>query len=235
MSVIYKPSGRALEYSELALNLGTGCTHGCDYCYAPACRYIEKSVYFGGFTRKKGVINEIQKDLSKLKSGKILLSFTHDPYQPGVEPLTREAIRCIKKAGLNFQVLTKGGKRAEHDFDLYGEGDSFATTLTFSDPERSLKIEPGAATPDDRIETIKNAYDSGIDTWVSFEPVLDDQSVFDLYEKTKSFVNLYKVGKVSRYPSTVKDWRAFGNEIIKRMNDDGKAYYIKKDLADHLK
>lgn len=37
MNVVYEPRGRAREYSELAYNLYRGCTHGCRYCYAPAC------------------------------------------------------------------------------------------------------------------------------------------------------------------------------------------------------
>ena len=37
MDVIYEPRGAALEYSPLACNLRKGCTHGCLYCYAPAC------------------------------------------------------------------------------------------------------------------------------------------------------------------------------------------------------
>ena len=32
---IYKPSGAALEYGDLALNIYTGCNHGCYYCFAP--------------------------------------------------------------------------------------------------------------------------------------------------------------------------------------------------------
>ena len=31
---IYEPSGRAREYGELAVNIYTGCNHGCSYCYA---------------------------------------------------------------------------------------------------------------------------------------------------------------------------------------------------------
>jgi DNA repair photolyase len=37
MNVVYEPRGRAREYSGLACNLYRGCTHGCRYCYAPAC------------------------------------------------------------------------------------------------------------------------------------------------------------------------------------------------------
>ena len=31
MSIIYEPRGKAREYSELAVNLYTGCSHGCRY------------------------------------------------------------------------------------------------------------------------------------------------------------------------------------------------------------
>lgn len=36
MHIIYKTTGRAREYSELAVNLYQGCAHACAYCYAPA-------------------------------------------------------------------------------------------------------------------------------------------------------------------------------------------------------
>ena len=33
MPLIYTPSGKAREYSPLALNIYNGCDHGCTYCY----------------------------------------------------------------------------------------------------------------------------------------------------------------------------------------------------------
>jgi DNA repair photolyase len=229
-TVIYKPKGRALEYSALALNLGSGCTHGCKYCYAPACRLQKRDEYFEKFVPKKNFFQRLEFDLKNRTEGKILLSFLHDPYQPGVEILTRRCIEMIKNARLNFQILTKGGMRAVQDFDLYGPGDSFATTLTFESDEQSRDIEPGAALPWERIAAIKKAHELGIDTWVSFEPVLDGPQVLKLYEATKAHVDLYKVGKCSHFPSAVRDWRDFGKEIIRRMRADGKKFYIKKDL-----
>lgn len=37
MSLIYEPRGRAREYAALALNTYTGCSHGCQYCFAIDC------------------------------------------------------------------------------------------------------------------------------------------------------------------------------------------------------
>jgi excisionase family DNA binding protein len=45
---IYIPGGPAREYAELALNIYTGCTHACRYCYAAGAmrkRCSDKTVY----------------------------------------------------------------------------------------------------------------------------------------------------------------------------------------------
>jgi len=35
MGIIYRPTGRAEEYSFLAINHYRGCGHECEYCYVP--------------------------------------------------------------------------------------------------------------------------------------------------------------------------------------------------------
>ena len=76
--------------------------------------------------------------------------------------ITRQAIHILKGYGINFQILTKGGMRAARDFDLYGTGDAFASTLTFLVDKDSKTWEPNAPLPDDRIEAIKLAHSKGI-------------------------------------------------------------------------
>ena len=70
-------------------------------------------------------------------------------------------------------MLTKGGNRASRDFDLYKAGDAFATTLTFISEEKSKEWEPNAPLPWDRINTLKQAHDLGIETWVSLEQTIE--------------------------------------------------------------
>ena len=72
-------------------------------------------------------------------------------------------------------------------------------------------------------------------TWVSFEPVLNDQEVYKLLEATYEHVDLYKVGKISRFNTDKPiDWHEFANEIVSRLEKLGKKYYIKEDLKKYL-
>ena len=47
MPVIYQPRGKAREYNPLACNLYIGCSHRCNYCYAPHALQKRAEDYFG--------------------------------------------------------------------------------------------------------------------------------------------------------------------------------------------
>lgn len=236
--IIYEPRGKAREYSAIAANLFTGCGHGCLYCYAPDCLFMTREKFSEPRVRKN-VLSLLESDCKMMPENceKILLCFTCDPYQPceSETMVTRSALKILKENNIAFQILTKGGARAERDFDLYEKCDAFATTLTFTDAERSRYYEPGAAEPAERIRAIEKAKAAGIETWVSFEPVLDDREVFRLIDMTKDFVDLYKIGKISRFEPDVKiDWSIFAERIIEKMTEINKPFYIKDDLKKYL-
>jgi DNA repair photolyase len=155
-SVIYEPRGKAREYSPLAVNLYSGCSHECEYCYSPAYIHVSREDFYQPKPRKD-ILQRINLDANKLKQkhekGPVLLCFTCDPYQPIDEKyqLSRQAIQILHSSGLNVMILTKGGLRAQRDFDLLNEKDLFGVTLTNLDSAFSLKWEPGAALPVERI------------------------------------------------------------------------------------
>ena len=239
LKVIYEPSGRAREYSPLAVNLYSGCNHGCKYCNAPNCLQVDRQNFYSNPKERMDILKKLESDCKQLERSKIpvLLCFTCDAYQK-IDydmKITRSTLELFKKYNIPFQILTKAGCRAERDFDLYKQGDAFATTLTFMDKIKSLYYEPEAALPQDRIKTIQRAHELGIETWVSFEPVLNDEEVYKLLDATHEFVDLYKVGKVSRFnPDKEIDWNKFAHKIINRLEQLNKKYYIKDDLKKHL-
>ena len=40
LKIIYKPSGKAKEYANLAINLYKACTHGCRYCFGAKTPWV---------------------------------------------------------------------------------------------------------------------------------------------------------------------------------------------------
>ena len=242
MNVIYRPRGRALEYSYLACNLYGGmCPHRCSYCYvAGAMRKSRAQWEATPWYVRKDVIKWLERDAERLAGTeeRVLLCFHCDPYTPEAANfgVTRQALKVLRSHDVPFQVLTKGGMRAVRDYDLYGPHDAFATTMTFIDPNCSKVYEPGAAMPAERIRTIMEACRWGIETWVSLEPVLDPAESLRIIRETHEFVDLYKIGKLNHDPEREAqiDWRAFGARAIELCEKYGKRYYIKEDLAKYL-
>jgi len=236
---IYKPSGKAAEYAHLALNLYTGCDNGCTYCYSPTVLHVTREEFVKCKPRK-GIIEALEKQLNSpteihQAKDKVLLCFTCDPYPSThhMDYLAARALVILKDHGIPFQVLTKSGKRAWKDGNLYGPNDAFASTLTFINPKDSKHWEPYAALPEDRIATLKKFHEAGIHTWVSLEPVIDPEQTLDLIKLTQGYVDLYKVGTLNYVKSDV-NWRLFGARAIKVLESYGKDYYIKHDLAKHM-
>ena len=206
MSIIYEPKGRAKEYSLLAINIPTGCRHGCSYCYARkmANQYGKD---FSKVTVRANLMSQLGKDVAKYAGTdkRVLLCFMCDPYQfqtsdtrhQTIDLVTRDVIELLKLNDIPFQVLTKGGMRAARDFDLYGPNDAFATTMTFLDNKGSIAYEPYAAIPTDKIRAMIEAKSKGIRTWISLEPVIEPEQSLAIIERTHEYCDLYKIGKLN--------------------------------------
>jgi len=246
--VIYEPKGRAGEYSPLALNLYKGCGHGCIYCYAPDATFTDREKFKEASPRPniiKRLLTDAPKAAADGATGNVLLCFTCDAYQPidDMHQLARQAIQILHENGFGVTILTKGGARAYRDFDLLGPGDQFATTLTFLDQKRSLEWEPGAATPAERVASLRHAHELGIETWASLEPVMDPAEAIKIIRHTHEFVDLFKIGKINytgKLPDHLKaqvkeiDWRQFARDVISELEKLGSKYYLKNDLKAHI-
>lgn len=237
--IIYEPKGKALEYSPLAANLYKGCGHACVYCFAPKATFTDRKVFSSPeyIKPRPNVIEQLAKDAVKYRGTDkpVLLSFTTDPYQPANNKfgITREALKILLDHDIPVTILTKGGMRACNDFDLLAQNpkNAFSVTLTTDDPKESFAWEPGAASPADRMTSLIIAHDQGIKTWVSFEPVINPDAVIRLIQKTHSYIDLYKVGKLNYHHKAQSiDWQEFLFRVEKELDKYQKARYIKKDL-----
>lgn len=237
MKPIYEPRGRAAEYCELAVNIYSGCPHGCTYCFArkmferfhPGCDFAKAEP-------RHGIVDAVKEQLASgtFKGKTIELCFTCDPYPIGRDSsATREIIKAIKAAGAHVQILTKGYD-ADRDFDLLDSGDLFGVTIsTVFDIE---KHEPNAAPIPKRYDLLYDAARKGIQTWISIEPVLDSESIIGFLHSLGCCYESYgrpllKIGKLN-YVEAAKsiDWGDFGRRAEAVCERYSMKYYIKADL-----
>ncbi len=246
--VIYETKGRAREFSELAINLFAGCGHRCIYCYGADATHQDKE----GF-ESHPVPRVTPIDVMKSATGyqlmrekrRILLCFVTDPYQEVEQEtqLTRQTIEILHKNNLNVTILTKGGIRSMRDLDLLTPKDAYATTLTCLWDKDSVQWEPKAALPMERVAALIEAHKRGIETWVSFEPVIDPNQTKGLLKIISKVVGHVKIGTMnyvgklpSRFQEEVSkiDWYNYGWEIKQYCDALGVRYYFKNDLLKHM-
>lgn len=228
---IYQPKGRANEYGSLACNIYTGCNHGCTYCYAPKILRKTREA-FAKVEPRPAIVESVKRQLEREQiTGKLIhLCFTCDPYPADIDTNpTREVIKAIKEAGNNVQILTKGGFRAERDFDLLDGGDWFGVTIT-TDSIKPTEIEPRAANASERIITIGKAKQLGINTWISFEPVIEPETVYG-FIKYCNQIDLFRIGKMNYQPSNI-NWAQFAVKCEVLCHIYGRNYYFKADLRE---
>ena len=238
--IIYKPTGPALEYSDLACNIYKGCEHGCRYCFGKGrLSAQQKTDYDSNPNPKAHFLEKLACKAEKLNGNipEILFSFLGDVYQPAeIElRLTRGALEILNKYnGLPYTILTKGGTRAVRDFDLLEAGRGrFGSTIIFKDQAYADDWEPGAASIKDRIEAIRQAHEQGIPTWVSVEPVIEPDQALQIIQALHPIVDHWKVGKINHWPEIERehDWLKFKDDVERVLDNLGADYYLKDSLT----
>lgn len=167
-----------------SINPYRGCEHGCIYCYArPAHAYMglspgldfESKLFF-----KPEAAKLLEKELSK---SSYIPEFIHiggntDPYQPQERRLrvTRGVIEVLVRFRHPFTVITKSAL-VVRDLDLLAEAAALGLTrvaisITTLDRKLARSMEPRAATPEKRIEAVRQLSAAGVPVSVMFAPCI---------------------------------------------------------------
>lgn len=167
-----------VEYGDYTMNHILGCAHGCKYpCYAFMMKKRFGQVASYENWMKPYLVsntleildNEIPRLKSKIKS--VQLCFTTDPFMYGYNEIEKMSLAAIKKlndAGIKCTVLTKGLLPAV--LADYSRDNEYGITLISLDENYRSRIEPGAASYQDRLAALKALHNKGCKTWVSVEP-----------------------------------------------------------------
>jgi len=202
-----------------SVNPYRGCAHGCAYCYArPTHEYLG----FGAGTDFESRI------VAKLRAPALLrraferpswrgevvaLSGATDPYQP-VEAslgLTRGCLEVCLAFRNPVSVVTKA-PLLERDLDLLSElaglgAASAAVTLPFLDERHARALEPWAAAPRRRLETVARLARAGIPVGVVVAPVvpgLNDEEMPRVLAAARSAGAAWAGWQLLRLPGSVK-------------------------------
>lgn len=234
MSLIYEPRGKAREYSPLALNIFSGCPHGCIYCFGPDA--LKKKDYFQSIQPKANLLNLLEKELTKSASkDQVLLSFIGDPYNKHANGIASLVLSLLLRFKVPVAILTKAPANAIADTELFkkfGPNLKIGSSLTFFSVDKSVKFEPFAPLPESRMAALDLFHRKGIRTWASLEPVIDPDETLKIVDFTLPFIDEYKIGKINHMPDLEQgiDWNGFTLRAIEKLRAAAKPFYIKHSL-----
>ena len=168
----------------VSLNPYRGCEHGCVYCFArPTHSYLELSPGLDFETRLFAKVNApelLRRELSapSYTPSAIALGVNTDAYQPceGKLQITRQVLQVLQECQHPVGLITKSSL-IERDIDLLSAMAKqklavAAITLTTLDHSISRILEPRAASPSRRLETIARLAAAGIPVSVSVAPII---------------------------------------------------------------
>ena len=166
------------------INPYRGCEHGCIYCYArPDHERLGMSCGLDFETQifaKPEAPQMLEKALAspKWQGEPIVMAGVTDPYQPIERKLriTRGCLEVMARCGQPVSFVTKN-RLVRRDLDLLsqlaGAGAArVAVSITTLDASLAAKMEPRAASPRERLETVRVLSEAGVPTLVMVAPIV---------------------------------------------------------------
>jgi DNA repair photolyase len=169
---------------EQSINPYRGCEHGCIYCYArPSHAYLGLSPGLDFESRlfaKTDAAKLLRKELSRktYHPSPIALGANTDPYQPIERQwrVTREVLEVLAEFAHPVTITSKSSL-VERDLDLLtrmAREDLVQVQISITTLDRTLArvLEPRAAAPQRRLETIRTLSAAGIPVAVMLAPII---------------------------------------------------------------
>ena len=167
-----------------SINPYRGCEHGCIYCFArPTHAYLGLSPGLDFESKlfvKPEAADLLERELSaaSYQPRVIAIGTNTDPYQP-IErryQVMRRILEVLDRAGHPVGIVTKSAL-VLRDLDILARMAErklakVALSVTTLDPQLARKMEPRAATPMRRLETLRRLTQAGVPASVMVAPVI---------------------------------------------------------------
>ncbi|WP_319519746.1 PA0069 family radical SAM protein [uncultured Martelella sp.] len=169
---------------ERSINPYRGCEHGCIYCFArPTHGFMGLSAGLDFETKlfaKPDAPRQLARELAKpgYKARTIAIGTNTDPYQPVEKTwrIMRQTLEVLAEANHPVSITTKSAL-VLRDLDILSAMAEkhlvkVMVSVTTLDRKLARAMEPRAATPPRRLETIRTLSEHGIPVGISVAPVV---------------------------------------------------------------
>ncbi len=210
---------------DFCFNPYIGCTHACVYCYARFMGRFTGHAHQEWGTYLDWKINAPEllcKELPKIKEkgATVLMGSVTDCYQVAEKNLeiTRKSLNEFLRYQIPISILTKN-KLVERDFDLLKQFNkcTLGVSISILDENTQKILEPGASTPNQRIELLKKAKKAGIKTYAFIGPIhpfLSDVNL--IFKKIAPYVDFV----MAETPNLqCGNWQSL-SRVLKELNSD---------------
>ncbi len=167
-----------------SINPYRGCEHGCVYCFArPTHAYLGLSPgldFESKLTAKPDAAQLLEKELSSpsYQPRTIAIGTNTDPYQPIEKKLRimRQVLEVLARFNHPVGIVTKSAL-VQRDIDILAPMAAkglvkVALSVTTLNPKVARGMEPRAASPPKRLETIRKLAEAGIPVSVLVAPII---------------------------------------------------------------
>src|SRR5712691_8378895 len=218
-SIISRNDSPDIGFSQ-SINPYRGCEHGCIYCFArPSHAYLELSPGLDFETKlfaKTNAAELLRAELSKpgYVPSPIAIGANTDCYQPIERKfrITRQILEILAECEHPFTVVTKSAL-VERDLDLLApmaKKNLVKVFVSIGSLDRTLarKLEPRAASPQRRMDVLKNLSQAGIPCGVMLAaliPALNDKTLEEVLEAAAAAGAAEAAYVIMRLPNELKE------------------------------
>lgn len=231
-----KPSGTR-EWAVRSVNCCDGCSHDCVYCYGKSMANRRRKGHIPPDKWKEEKVR--QKDVDKgyrKREGRIMFPSAHD-ITPNNFKACYTVLEKLLEAGNEVLVVSKPHfeciKPICDDLTKYKDTILYRFTIGAKDDRILSTWEPNAPSYEERKRCLKYAFDSGYNTSVSVEPMLDSEHIDSLIEDLSPLVNdAIWIGKMNHIKDIISN-NGDLKEEIRRIRENQNDVKIKAIFDRH--